>query len=157
SLPATFSASPAPLSAAEADLFDRHGAAGARKYAFTWNGHRGSLLLVPATSWRAHHPAAQCLAASGITLLAIHTRTLGDGFAVQQMELGPAPGAAMTWFQQRDRTVATLAERIVEAPFGSHEPWVMATVVLEGSSGEPVAEAAMEVRAAVRRAWKDVP
>jgi exosortase O len=156
-LPAAFSAVPEALSAAEADLFGRHGAAGAQKLSFTWTGLRGSLLLVPATSWRAHHPAAQCLAASGVTLHAIDTWTLREGFAVQHMELGPAPGAAVTWFQQRERTVATLAERIVEGPFGDDAPWVMATVVLEGASGAPLVEAATEVRAAVGRAFEGVP
>ncbi|MCP3143207.1 exosortase O [Pyxidicoccus xibeiensis] len=156
-LPAAFAAVPATLSAAEMDLFGRHGAAGARKVFFTWAGRRGSLLLVPATSWRAHHPAAQCLAASGVTLHAIDTRKLGEGFAVQHMELGPVPGAAVTWFQQGERTVATLAERILAGPFGDDAPWVMATVVLEGASGAPLVDAATEVRAAVGRAFEGVP
>ena len=62
--------------------------------------------------------------------MATSTLAPGEGFAAQQLVLGPAPAGAVTWFQQGDRTVATLAERIAEAPFGSDEPWVMATVML---------------------------
>lgn len=153
-LPEAFSAVPLALTDAEADLFGRHHAAGARKLAFTWGGRRGSLLLVPATSWRAHHPAATCLVAAGLTLRGTHTLAPAEGFAAQQLVLGPVPAAAMTWFQQGHRTVATLAERIAEAPLGSDEPWVMATVMLEGEPGAPLLEAAREVRAAVRRAWE---
>jgi hypothetical protein len=153
-LPDAFSAVPLALTAAEEDLFGRHHAAGVRKFAFTWEGRRGSLLLVPATSWRAHHPADTCLVAAGLTLQGTSTLAPAEGFAAQQLVLGPVPAGALTWFQQGDRTVATLAERIAEAPFGSKEPWVMATVMLEGAPGAPLMDAPREVRAAVLRAWK---
>jgi exosortase O len=155
-LPDAFSAVPQALTDAEADLFGRHHAAGARKFAFSWAGRRGSLLLVPATSWRAHHPAATCLVAAGLTLQGTSTLAPGDGFAAQQLVLGPVPAGAVTWFQQGDRTVATLAERIAEAPFGSEAPWVMATVMLEGAPDAALMDAAREVRAAVQRAWEGV-
>lgn len=143
---------PLPLTAAERDLFGRHGGR-AVKRRFTWDGLSGALLVVQATSWRAHHPPEVCLAGAGLRVEAIAPRT--HPFPLRWITLDGRRAAY--WFQAPGQTTDDLLRRTWAEVGRGARRWAMVSLVFDA----PIAPARVEplhraVHAAVDRTFTGV-
>lgn len=125
-----------PLSAQERALFERWGAPDATQLRleapYPQGDLRGAAVFVPAASWRAHHPPALCLKGAGHQLDAPRPTRIGEVHAVHSTTNRGAH-TAVYWFQAEGRTTAALLERIEDGVLGAGQPWVLVTLVVDGS------------------------
>jgi exosortase O len=72
--PPELASEPFPLKAHELEWLAQDGAESAERRRFVWRGVTGSVLLIPSTTWRAHHNPERCFAGAGlgITLSQTH-------------------------------------------------------------------------------------
>lgn len=135
-LPASLAASPEPLSDAEAGLYGRHGGT-ASKWRLSWQGHQASLLVVHATSWRAHHPPEQCLCGNGLSIDSDLPLRLRPDFPVRWLQVDGGRAAAVYWFQSPGRQLNDLAARIAADLRGDEHRWALVTVMVDRPPADP--------------------
>jgi exosortase O len=135
-LPAALAAVSEPLSGAEAGLYGRHGAA-AGKWRLSWQGHDVSLLVVHASSWRAHHPPEQCLRAAGVTVDADIPLQLRPDFAVRWLQVEGGRAAEAYWFQSPGGQVNDLLSRVAADWSGRERRWALITVMVDRPPADP--------------------
>lgn len=135
-LPAALAATAEPLSQAEASLYGRHGGA-AGKWRLSWQGHAASLLVVQASSWRAHHPPEQCLRGNGLAIDADVPLRLRPDFAVRWLQVDGGRAAAVYWFQSPRHQVNDLAARIAADLRGEERRWALVTLMVDRPPADP--------------------
>jgi exosortase O len=156
-LPADLSASPLPLSHAEQELYARHGGAVAAKASFAWRGLSGSLLVVHASSWRAHHPPEQCLRGNGLDLESDLPLAIPGGPLVRWLRDAVGAASAFYWFQSPEGTTNDVAERVLADVRGQEHRWALVTVVLDHPPPrlEPVQPLLVSIRDAVAASFQE--
>ena len=95
----------------------------------------GSLILVPATRWRAHHLPEHCQAPLGIEESSI--RMVAPGLDVRQASAGKGRWTLIWWFEAPDRRTHDLFNRAWADITGAQDRWVMASLLIDNSTGAP--------------------
>lgn len=114
-----------PLDPVEQAFFGATGAA-AQKVAVPG----GSLLVVTATDWRAHHSPEQCLAAAGHRVTGTRTSMVAPDFPVRTALAGDH--RAIWWFQTDDHVTDDLGTRVWTDLTRGPRPWVLVSLLLDG-------------------------
>ncbi|MCB9743331.1 MAG: exosortase O [Alphaproteobacteria bacterium] len=130
-LPAELQLEPLALNDKELDLFARHSASDASKWALEYKGLRGQLVLVRSRSWRAHHPPALCLQGQGFTIEASESVFAGANMPVRLMQLDGGQRLASSWFQSAELTTDDFAERTWDGLLHGRPDWVMVSLLLD--------------------------
>ncbi len=134
------SASSIPLTQAEQGLFGRH-ALSAEKRALdaAHDGADGSVLVVIATSLRAHHAPERCLAGSGLRVDA-STETVIAGVPVKKLVLDGGARIGVSFYVRADADTAdhavvfgSLVDRAVDQ-LSHRGPWAFVSAVVEARS-----------------------
>lgn len=140
--PATFQApdglvlTPTEPTPVERGYLDGNGAWFIGKWRFFWRGGvTGSLLVVGASSWRAHHRPEQCLAGSGQSVTAIETHLIRPNLPIRVVHLARGDGhsgpRATYWFQSADSSTDDHAERVWDG-LRANRPWVLVSLLFDG-------------------------
>lgn len=144
--PADMDLEPAALTAIERQFLDGNGAHYTRKWRFTWRGQlTGSVLLVAARSWRAHHPPEQCLAGAGHPLAGLETTVIADRFPLRVVRMARPGGSgprATYWFQSATYRTDDHTARVWDSLHGER-PWLMVSLLFD----QEIALDAPDVRA----------
>lgn len=135
--PAGFVAMPVPLKPDEVAWLTRDGADSAMRLRFDWHGYRGSMILIPSTTWRAHHRPERCFEVYGLSLDDSHTHIVAPDFHVRYVTLrdhqtGTALGATY-WFQSAARTTDDYGARIWAGLFRP-ERWVLVSILFDNAT-----------------------
>lgn len=135
--PAEFVIKPMPLKPDEVAWLTRDGAESATRLRFDWQGSRGSMILIPSTTWRAHHRPERCFEVYGLTLDDSHTQLIAQDFPVRYVTLRDhQTGTAFTatyWFQSEARTTDDYGARIWADLFRP-ERWVLVSILFDNAA-----------------------
>lgn len=133
--PAELATQPLPLQPVEIEWLTQDGAESAERWRFTWRGVSGSVLLIPSTTWRAHHNPERCFAASGLGITLSQTQLVTPAFPVRFLTLGERSGegqqSATYWFQSAARTSDDYATRIWADLRLERQRWVLVAVLFD--------------------------
>lgn len=94
----------------------------------------GSLILVPATRWRAHHLPEHCQAPLGIGESRV--RMVAPGLDVRQASAGQGRWTLVWWFEAPDRRTHDLFNRAWADITGAQDRWVMASLLIDNFAGD---------------------
>jgi hypothetical protein len=107
---------------------------------FGWQadpGLHGTLLLVRSTNWRAHHRPERCFENYGLRVINETPVLLGDDAPARLVTLQAADGrqySALYWFQSAAQRMDDYGARLWQALSPQREPWVLTTVLFDGTS-----------------------
>ncbi len=135
-LPESILAEPVALTPLEDDFFGENGSSFAHKYRFGWQELRGSILVVAADSFRAHHSPSQCLEGAGFELGKKQTFLMAPGFPVRKIELRGFPGSAVFWFQSKGSTTEDFSARVWADLTGRPTRWVLVSILFDAEPEE---------------------
>lgn len=133
--PVALATEPLPLKPAEREWLAQDGAESAERRRFAWRGITGSVLLIPSTTWRAHHNPERCFAGAGLAITLSQTLLVTPAFPVRFLTLGNQNGAgqqsATYWFQSAARTSDDYATRIWADLAWERQRWVLVAVLFD--------------------------
>ena len=150
-----------PLKPSDAAWLAADGADAVERVRFRHGALRGSLILVRAGTWRAHHAPERCFEVYGLKRLDSRPVVL-DGGGLREVTLGGADGGpshgALYWFQSASgRMTGDYAARIWADLPPHREPWVLASVLFDGpvnADGPATRDLVNELRRAIDAGWK---
>lgn len=123
-----------PLTPAEVALFGRHAHAAHKQRVVVDGVDVGSLLLVSATSARAHHSPERCLAGAGLRVDASVVRDVG-GVTVKVLTLDGGARAAVSFYVRDDggapRVLPGLLDRLLDQARHRHGRWMFVSLVVD--------------------------
>lgn len=160
--PAALDVEALPMKPAEAAWLAADGADAVERVRFRHGALRGSLILVRAGTWRAHHAPERCFEVYGLKQLDSSPVVLDDGGGLRQVSLGGADGGpshgALYWFQSASgRMTGDYAARIWADLPPHREPWVLASVLFDGpvdADGPATRDLVNALRRAIDAGWK---
>lgn len=124
-----------PLKPDELEWFTRDGADSAGRWRFEWGSLSGSLMLIPSTTWRAHHRPERCFEVYGLALNDSTTYMVAPDFGIRLVSLGDRQGknllTAAYWFQSPDRTTDDYGTRMWADLAPQHEKWVLVSILFD--------------------------
>jgi exosortase O len=133
--PTELASEPFPLKANELAWLAQDGAESAERRRFAWRGITGSVLLIPSTTWRAHHNPERCFAGAGLEITLSQTHLVSPAFPVRFLTLGDRTSAgqqsATYWFQSAERTSDDYATRIWADLAVERQRWVLVAVLFD--------------------------
>lgn len=133
--PAELASEPFPLKPAELEWLAQDGAESAERRRFAWRGITGSVLLIPSTTWRAHHNPERCFAGAGLQITLSQTHLVTPAFRVRFLALGDQRSdrqqSATYWFQSAERTSDDYATRIWAGLALERQRWVLVAVLFD--------------------------
>ena len=86
--PAELQSEPMPLRPDEEVLLTRDGADSADRLRFRWRGVSGSMILIPSTTWRAHHRPERCYEVYGLSIDKSQGHLVRAGLPIRTVALG---------------------------------------------------------------------
>jgi exosortase O len=126
---------PLPLKPVELEWFTRDGADSADRWRFQWGSLSGSMMLVPSTTWRAHHRPERCFEVYGLALNDSTTYLVAPDLPVRLVSLGDREGknlfTAAYWFQSPSRTTDDYGTRMWADFSPQHEKWVLVSILFD--------------------------
>jgi exosortase O len=129
---------PLPLSPGEMRWITGGGAETAERLRFRFGGLSGSLILVPAATWRAHHRPERCFQVSGLAVKDSSTQLAAPGFPLRSVSLryGAGQGAgqllsAAYWYQSATQTTDDAGTRIWSDLSPDRTRWVLVTILFD--------------------------
>lgn len=125
---------PEPLRPDERDWLTRDGAQDAQRFRFSWRGVNGSVMLVVASTWRAHHKPERCFEVFGLSMDESSAHWVRPDFPVRVMALGARqdrPLTATYWFQSPSRATDDYGARIWADVTERHTRWVLVSMVFD--------------------------
>ncbi|MBK7779522.1 MAG: archaeosortase/exosortase family protein [Ardenticatenia bacterium] len=160
--PAGLAVEALPLKPSDAAWLAADGADAVERVRFRHGELRGSLILVRAGTWRAHHAPERCFEVYGLKQLDSSPVVLEGGGGLRQVTLGGADGrpshGALYWFQSASgRMTGDYAARIWADLPPHREPWVLASVLFDGpvnAEGPATRELVNALRRAIDAGWK---
>ncbi|HRA20571.1 MAG TPA: exosortase O [Anaerolineae bacterium] len=160
--PATLAVEALPLKPSDAAWLAADGADAVERVRFRHEELRGSLILVRAGTWRAHHAPERCFEVYGLKQLDSSPVVLEGGGGLRQVTLGGADGrpshGALYWFQSASgRMTGDYAARIWADLPPHREPWVLASVLFDGpvnAEGPATTDLVNALRRAIDAGWK---
>jgi exosortase/archaeosortase family protein len=154
---------PLPLKASDAAWLAADGAAAVERVRFGGGGLSGSLILVLAGTWRAHHAPERCFEVYGLKRLDSRPLVIDDGeLGLRLVSLGGPDGrpshTALYWFQSASgRMTGDYAARIWADLPPRREPWVLASVLFDGpvaADAPATVDLVRSLRRAIEAGWK---
>ena len=154
---------PLPLKASDAAWLAADGAAAVERVRFGGGALSGSLILVLAGTWRAHHAPERCFEVYGLKRLDSRPLVLDDGdLGLRLVSLGGADGrpshTALYWFQSASgRMTGDYAARIWADLPPRREPWVLASVLFDrpvAADAPATVDLVRSLRRAIAAGWK---
>lgn len=154
---------PLPLKASDAAWLAADGAAAVERMRFGGGALSGSLILVLAGTWRAHHAPERCFEVYGLKRLDSRPLVLDDGdLGLRLVSLGGADGrpshTALYWFQSASgRMTGDYAARIWADLPPHREPWVLASVLFDrpvAADAPATLDLVRSLRRAIAAGWK---
>lgn len=121
-----------PLDDKEARLFQHHGARQAGKWRFQAGEASGTLLVVVADSFRAHHAPEVCLAGAGHRIDGVRREQLGPGRPLHIIDVDDGRASAATWFQSARSTTDSLMRRTLAEFLDGEQRWALVSVLFDG-------------------------
>jgi exosortase O len=125
-----------PLATDEIGWLTRDGAESADRRRFAWRGITGSMILIPSTSWRAHHRPERCFEVYGLSIDDSRTHLVDPAFPVRFVSLGDSRGqgllSATYWFQSARLTTDDYGTRIWADLAPRRDRWVMVSILFDG-------------------------
>ncbi len=134
SFPATFTTAVQPLEQAQLDWLLADGAEQADRYRFDYATLSGSMMMVTASNWHAHHFPEGCFAGLGIETQATTTAFVSADFPVRWLTLSRADGSvtnAVYWFQSAEKITDDYASRIWDDLRFKRNQWVLVSAVFD--------------------------
>lgn len=129
--PASWQTAPLGLDRNETRLFAQHGARYAGKWRFQAGDATGTLIVVVADSFRAHHAPEICLASAGHTLEGTRREELGPGWPARIVDLDGGRATAVSWFQSRRHTTDSLMRRTLAELAEGDARWALVSVLFD--------------------------
>ena len=133
--PAALHTEPLPLKPDEIAWLTRDGAESAARFRFAYQGIRGTMILVPSKTWRAHHYPERCFQVYGLTTDASRAQIVTRGFPIRAVTLrDPKTDArldAAYWFQSAARTTDDYGTRIWADTAAPAERWVLVSILFD--------------------------
>jgi len=130
--PAAWRMTALPLDGKEARLFKHHGARQAGKWRFQVGGSAGTLLVVVADSFRAHHAPEVCLAGAGHAIDGVRREQLDPGRPLRLIDIDRHSASAATWFQSVRTTTDSLMRRTLAELLDGERRWALVSVLFDG-------------------------
>jgi len=131
SLPAQTDGAPLTPTAAERDLYGRHGRGRIDKWTFADGPIRGAVLVAFTDSWRAHHPPALCLRAAGFDLDEPVSVLSATGFTFRRAAVAEGAAYSDSWFQAAGHSTDDFSARTWSGLTGGERRWALVSVLLE--------------------------
>jgi exosortase O len=119
------------LEGQEAQLFMHHGARLAGKWQFRADGTAGTLLVVVADSFRAHHAPEICLAGAGHKIDGVRRVALGPHRPFHLIDIDGHRASAATWFQSARTMTDSLMRRTLAEFLDGEQRWALVSVLFE--------------------------
>jgi exosortase O len=129
--PSDWTVTSLPLDTKEALLFERHDGHQAGKWRFQVGQATGSLLVVVANSFRAHHAPEVCLAGVGHRVDGIRREALAVAMPIKFIDIDHHQATAATWFQSASATTDSLIERTLAEYFHGERRWALVSVLFD--------------------------
>ena len=133
--PAELQIEPMPLRPDEQILLTRDGADSAERLRFTWRGISGSMILIPSTTWRAHHRPERCYEVYGLSIDKSRGHLVHAGLPMRAVSLGQgdtrAAFSAAYWFQSATQTTDDYTRRIWADFTTARERWVLVSILFD--------------------------
>jgi exosortase O len=137
SFPRDLFVEPLALKPDEIAWLTRDGAESASRYRFDWHGLAGSMILVPSSTWRAHHRPERCFEVFGLTLDNSRAELISPDFSIRAVTLrDPASGVrleAAYWFQSASQTTDDYGTRIWGDTVAPAQRWVLVSLLFDGN------------------------
>jgi exosortase O len=141
-LPATMTLREQPLTERESEWLTRDGADWFQRFRFTSSmgdgqSVAGSVILVQASTWRAHHRPERCFEVLGIKLGDSRTDLIASDFPIRVFRVGDAPAetyAAAYWYQSPSATTDDFGARVWSDLTGNSQSWMLVSLVLENQA-----------------------
>jgi exosortase O len=130
-LPAAWSLTPLPLEDKESRLFERHLAQQASKWRFRLGQREGTLLVVVADSFRAHHAPEVCLASAGHKIDGVRRELLAPGLPIRLIDTDAYRTSIATWFQSASTTTDSLLQRTLAELLHGDRRWALVSVFFD--------------------------
>jgi exosortase O len=153
-LPSAWSLTSLSFEDKESRLFERHLAQQASKWHFRVGQSEGTLLVVVANSFRAHHAPEVCLASTGHTIDGVRRELLGPGLPIKFIDSDANHASTVTWFQSASATTDSLMQRTLAELLHGDRRWALVSVFFDGPATLDAATSALleQLHAAVRKA-----
>lgn len=142
-LPPAWRIAALPLDDKAARLFAHHGAQQAGQWRFQAGAAAGTLLVVVADSFRAHHAPEICLAGAGHTIDGVRRAELGPGRPLRLIDTDGHRATAATWFQSARTTTDSLMRRTLAELLDGEQRWALISVLFDGPTGLDAATRAL--------------
>jgi exosortase O len=123
-----------PLKVDEIEWLTRDGAESADRRQFQWRGVTGTMILVPSTTWRAHHRPERCFEVYGLQLDESRPHIVTPNFSVRLVSLGQRIGknlSAAYWFQSATRATDDYGTRLWADVTMPRERWVLVSILFD--------------------------
>jgi exosortase O len=133
-LPGELRAQALPLKPDEIAALVREDAESADRFQFVWRGITGTMILVPSTTWRAHHRPERCLQVLGLQINDSRAVMVAPDFAVRLVAVGQRGGderSATYWFQSATRTTDDYGTRLWADLAPRRARWVLVSVLFD--------------------------
>lgn len=160
-LPAGLSVEPWPFTPQEIEWITSGGAETAERMRFQWRDLRGVLVMIPSSTWRAHHRPERCFQVQGLTVEESSTRLINPEFPARIVSLGYQGQhnlySAAYWLQSGDRATDDFSTRIWDDLSPQRQRWVLVTILFDQAydTSSPEAVALFEaLRESVSRSLK---
>lgn len=124
------------LSPKEESFFQTQGLRALTKRKFEWQGKHGSLLVVIADSFRAHHDPVLCLAGGGLHIQSLKTQLIAPGFPIRHVRLSDPERVATFWFQSPQKITEDFSARVWDELWNGEGPWALVSVVWDEKENE---------------------
>jgi exosortase O len=134
-LPQAWRITALPLEHEEAGLFTHHGVQQAGKWRFQAGTAAGTLLVVVADSFRAHHAPEICLAGAGHRIDGVRRAALRLGRPLHIIDIDGHRATAATWFQSARTTTDSLMRRTLAELLDGEQRWALVSVLFDGPTG----------------------
>lgn len=111
------------------------GADSAERWHFTWGERQGTVLFLTSRTWRGQHRPERCFEVEGLTVESSQTYLITPDFPVRFLSLkgGPYLASAAYWLQSGRRVTEDYATRMWADLAPQRQPWVLVTVLFEGT------------------------
>jgi exosortase O len=135
SFPAELVTTSVPLTFEEVAWLTRDGAESADRRRFDWRGIHGSMLLVPSTTWRAHHRPERCFEVHGLEIHGSASHLVAPDFPVRVVGVSAngvsTSRTAAYWFQSQGRVTDDYASRLWADLTQRPTRWVLVSILLD--------------------------
>lgn len=130
-LPQPIATNVLPLTATEAQFFNKQNTSWVEKLRFNSNSLSGSMLIVKSDTWQAHHPPELCLMGNGLKIDSMNSKHLNDSINARWLSLEDEKLSATYWFQSSEITTDDFIARIWDHITHHDKTWVLVSVLFD--------------------------